>query len=540
MSQIGSSPCSCGSFGDQTVLISDVVLFCIKRKSNRPSSSSSSSTTTSSSRIYNKNAINNTGIHASIDFDEESDDMTDSFDEHWKKEKSTTTTTSTSSTKTKTIFKTRNNNNNNILPDTNDNTDFTDSQEDLENKDKEKDSIDTIVENITKSINNNNNNKHLIIKLHSEEDKLIPILPDIISYEENESSKSNFNNNDNDNYNRDGGIIIEDLVHQRAIPPEELAMLARDEEIDADDEFEEGGYDTASSLSDLEENIKSIVGGEESSTRNRVIHVLLMDGLFLLTMIPVCYISYLFPSTHLGDEQVYEYWYFNFQWSKYFLWMTSIVLGFAYVAVVTEKRNYPFHCRYKRHRDFVQLLILASLMFIISPSRTLMGPNDLEPHSIHISFVYNYFSFVIPYLLGLHYTYLDYNLFLRSVGDKFGTPSLWYTYKPKEIMTIIPIILFIVTLIVWHVYLIIADNLWEYFLIAYSIFFVILIGVSWIVRKTYYLHMHHYFIFGSMIPLSGFQNPLSSFSMGVITGITVEGVSRWSMGWLWYKGVRVL
>lgn len=47
-------------------------------------------------------------------------------------------------------------------------------------------------------------------------------------------------------------------------------------------------------------------------------------------------------------------------------------------------------------------------------------------------------------------------------------------------------------------------------------------------------------MFGCMIPLTGFQTILSLISLGAVSGIAVEGVSRWSMGFLWYRGERVL
>jgi len=277
----------------------------------------------------------------------------------------------------------------------------------------------------------------------------------------------------------------------------------------------------------------------QAAFRKRLRHVLTMDAVLLLVFLPIVYFVYFIPSTYLGDEESLKFFYYHWQWSKFVLWMVCIIIGFAYVAMITEERLYPFHCRYPRHRDFVQLLVASVFLFIIASSRTLMGPNDLTQHTSLSAFGFNYFFFA-SYLLGLHYTYLDKNMFLRSVGDKFGTPSLWYTYKVKEIFTIIPIILFIVSLIVWHCYLIIDEGLWSYYLIAYGSFLTLLIGVSLLIRRTHYLHMHHYFIFGSLIPLSAFQTILSVFSQGVITGIMVEGVSRWSMGWIYYRGVRVL
>ncbi|EGC33333.1 hypothetical protein DICPUDRAFT_154633 [Dictyostelium purpureum] len=284
-------------------------------------------------------------------------------------------------------------------------------------------------------------------------------------------------------------------------------------------------------------------------------YILMVDAVVALVFVPIVYFSYYIPNLKMDhNEEVYKYWYYNIPFSKYALWMFCVIGGFAYVSVITEKRSVPFHCRYKRHRDFFQLLFAASLWFAIGgPSRALFGRNDyivgLDDHitkntqdgySAAESFFYNYFAFFLSFLLGLHFTYLDRNLFLRSMGDKFGTPMLWKTFKASELMALIPVLLFILAMAALHIYLIIQDKLWEYFAIAYSIFFAVLIGVSLVFRKTHYLHMHHYFIFGSLVPLTGFQTVLSLISLGAVSGIAVEGVSRWSMGWLWYRGSRVL
>ncbi|GAM28389.1 hypothetical protein SAMD00019534_115650 [Acytostelium subglobosum LB1] len=354
-----------------------------------------------------------------------------------------------------------------------------------------------------------------------------------------------------DNNTTDHQVIVEDLNNQRTVQPHVSQPLVvvtshhinEDEEEcydAADDEFEEGAADSGSSTVDDVEvcQTTSSTTGVIDHTRHKtcydspdrnlsmrnVLRVLVRDAALLVFMIPVCYVCYLVPSTYLGDDKDLEFWNNNIPWSKYLLWISCITMGFAYVSVVTEERNYPFHCRYKRHRDFFQLLVVASVMFMLGPERTLMGPNDPKNHNIHIAFLYNYFAFVVPFVIGLHYTYLDHNLFLRSVGDKFGTPSLWYTYEPKELLTIIPIILTILCIIAWHIYLMIVQDVWIYFLVGYSIYFIVLIGVTMVWRKTHYLHLHHYFIFGSLIPLSAFQTIPSAICLGLITAITVEGI----------------
>ncbi|EGG14933.1 hypothetical protein DFA_10807 [Cavenderia fasciculata] len=279
---------------------------------------------------------------------------------------------------------------------------------------------------------------------------------------------------------------------------------------------------------------------KEKEKKKKKKNVLLSDLIYLIIFIPICYLCYYLPSFYIES---FDY---LFDTSKYVLWISSIIIGYTYVNLVTESRDYPFYCRNKTHRDFIQLLIILTLMYFIAPSKALMGNSNGDSTTTttttttaNQTFIYNYVTYFIPYFIAIHFTYLDHNLLvLRKAGHKLGTPSLWKTYNFQEIIAIVPMILLVLSLLTWHLYLIAINGLWKYYLIVYGTVLSIVLTINYILAKTHYLHIHHYIIFGSLIPFTAFNNALSSFCLGVATGITVEGVSRWSMAKLWYPGIR--
>ncbi|KYQ99653.1 hypothetical protein DLAC_03590 [Tieghemostelium lacteum] len=400
----------------------------------------------------------------------------------------------------------------------------------------------------------NSNNDNTIENIAIEK-KIIDNIGNVILNSSNEIQVNNSNNNNNIPENNNSNSILSNSVIISDNDNVIIKSSSKDSimsHYDADDEYE-SQLDDDDSDSDMDpyhhrkKNQKQLEKLEKQQLerkkfRDRLFYVLLVDFILLVIFIPLVYVLYYLPSLSMGDSEVVAYWYYHFQFSKFTLWLVSISIGFAYVAMVTEGRSYPFHCRYKRSRDFFQLLLAVAILYMIGPSRTLMGPNDSlkSLNSIGKCFLYNYFSYCIPYVLGLHYTYLDKIQLLQLAGDKFGTPSLWNTFKLKELVIIVPVVIFILALVVYHCYLLVIDHLWWYFLIAYFIYFFILFFITWLLRKTHYLHMHHYFIFGSLIPFSAFQTVLSSISLGLLAGIMTEGVSRWSMGFFWYRGARTL
>eukprot|EP00026_Physarum_polycephalum_P007555 Phypoly_transcript_07618.p1 GENE.Phypoly_transcript_07618~~Phypoly_transcript_07618.p1 ORF type:complete len:443 (+),score=33.17 Phypoly_transcript_07618:147-1475(+) len=266
--------------------------------------------------------------------------------------------------------------------------------------------------------------------------------------------------------------------------------------------------------------------------------------MYLFFIIPVVYFSDKIPSTVMvtdpnwkDNDVIYDDWLQSFPWSTLVIWCITLILGFIYVANVTESRKNPF-ANQGRYVTFTKFLVALPIVFVFGPARTLFEPEEVNNPTKQ--FLANYFGFTIPFFIGLQFTYLDHILFLRYMGDKFGTPSLWKTYTFKELSVMIPIVLAISAAVFWHVYLVITSKLIVIYAIFYSIVATFFLLPTYLLRKTHYLHVHHYAIFGSLIPLAAFPNIFSMICLGLLSGIYVEGISRWSMGWFWYRGERRL
>jgi len=201
---------------------------------------------------------------------------------------------------------------------------------------------------------------------------------------------------------------------------------------------------------------------------------------------------------------------------------------------VTEQRRNPFKSRFDEYQCFLRLMLKAPFVFLCGPVRSLRGPTDSD--QTH-AFLYNA-VFLVFFFVGLQFTYLDSIMLFRRAGDKFGTPSLWKTYTSTELALIIPIIISILGCIAYQLYLIVLFGLVIWYAVFYGIVLFVLIVPTVILRKTYYLHMHHYAIFGLLIPFFAFPNFFSLSWLGVVSGVYVEGISRWGMAKWWYPGAQ--
>jgi len=261
---------------------------------------------------------------------------------------------------------------------------------------------------------------------------------------------------------------------------------------------------------------------------------------YLSLLLPITFGAFLIPSAILfrGDyvatATYWDDWIQVWPWSTFVVWVACMVAGYSFVAYVTEKRQNPFKSRFDKYQCFLRLIVKAPLVYLCGPVRSLYGPTNTD----HLpAFLFNSL-FLLFFFVGLQFTYLDSVTLFRRAGDKFGTPSLWRTYTRTELALIIPIIFGIVGCIAWQLYLIWLYTLIVWYSVFYGIVFLALILPTIIFRKTHHLHLHHYAIFGLLIPFFAFQNPFSLACLGVVTGVYVEGVSRWGMAWFWYPGAQ--
>eukprot|EP01133_Synstelium_polycarpum_P007561 gene7561-8847_t len=263
--------------------------------------------------------------------------MTDSFDEHWRKERATA---QSKKINYKQQYKHQRH-------EERDQSSSSPSSDDVD--------FDSIVNKISKSIQPQRTNMPGQDRENSDKDGVF--IEDLLMEDDRQQAVEIVNHQKNDDSNGASGDTVITLSprKQHAAGP----VILTESVEDADDEYEEGDpcHDNASDFG--EDMIMTEISGVAAmeSNRRRIISVLKMDVLYLIVLAPLCYLCYFIPSTYLGKDEDLEYWDYSMQWSKYFIWMVCIIAGFTYVSMVTEKRNYPFYCRYERHRVSIVIVV---------------------------------------------------------------------------------------------------------------------------------------------------------------------------------------
>lgn len=79
-----------------------------------------------------------------------------------------------------------------------------------------------------------------------------------------------------------------------------------------------------------------------------------------------------------------------------------------------------------------------------------------------------------------------------------------------------------------------VDLIWVFFALL-GIEFLIFIGVTCLIRRSFYLHLHHYTWAMCMIALLGVQNPFMAILIGWCNGVMIEGGARWGYDPIWKR-----
>eukprot|EP01089_Gocevia_fonbrunei_P022560 TRINITY_DN9163_c0_g1_i1.p1 TRINITY_DN9163_c0_g1~~TRINITY_DN9163_c0_g1_i1.p1 ORF type:complete len:399 (+),score=40.26 TRINITY_DN9163_c0_g1_i1:76-1272(+) len=241
----------------------------------------------------------------------------------------------------------------------------------------------------------------------------------------------------------------------------------------------------------------------------------------------------------------------DFQWSSVFLWYSLLILGYAYVAFWTCGRFSPFSNRKQRHRDIFYLLIVGFFLFFLAPIFTISGRvnpdtattsftdsifHNIHEDSIAFSVIYNFFCYIIPFWIGIHYTYLDKLSPINKLGVKFHE-GRWRQYTRNEALVIFTLILFALIYFGVHIWLLFVEGfvVVMFYCVIYVCFACVLylISLYGIIFEKYVFYPNHYFVALVLIPFTRFENPFSAIGQGLLVGVFVEGVARWNFGSLW-------
>jgi hypothetical protein len=150
-------------------------------------------------------------------------------------------------------------------------------------------------------------------------------------------------------------------------------------------------------------------------------------------------------------------------------------------------------------------------------------------YSLWQVFWYNYIC-VLVFFLGLNFTHMGktplskINLKIESI-KKF-TKGIWIAF--------IVILLITAANFGYAFYLYAQSGILFMYLTVMALELGFVIIVSLILRKTHYFHFHHY-VWGCFIMmLTGYQNIYISMLSFLVSGIMIEGVSRWGCDRWWY------
>ncbi|KAJ5069340.1 lccl domain protein [Anaeramoeba ignava] len=262
-------------------------------------------------------------------------------------------------------------------------------------------------------------------------------------------------------------------------------------------------------------------------------------GLIILAIIT--FISMAIPSTKVTKLGIYND---HIQWSKFAFWNLMLITGFSYVACINNHRKNPFKGRGNRgYSEFFKLILIAQPLFWIAPIFVIAGKNDpddpfnLLPRSYLSLVAYNFFSIALFYLIGLQFTHLDTGI-LHEIGNLVVFPKKWKLMNWKHILTVFIILIVILVFISVQFYFYFAKFTIPPTKIWLSSWFggiILIILISFLLRKTHETHLHHYFIFGYLMIFNCHFHPISSISMGYCAGVFTEGISTWFVAPIWKK-----
>lgn len=223
----------------------------------------------------------------------------------------------------------------------------------------------------------------------------------------------------------------------------------------------------------------------------------------------------------------------------HFLWM--VTLGVFYVNAVTERRPTIVTDRWGTMSNFRKIVGGSAILWWLGPAYTLSEDmcvgTAMQMQDTYLGVLLrgvvlrSLIFFFFPFLLGLHWTYLDNNPVLGQIectraGFSRMSASAWTSL----------IIAFFICLaaVAGNVYYISVQpgTPVVFVLLGYAAAFLLVVAAAMLfvrIQQTHHVHLHHYQIFYLLMPLcTARDNYLASACQGVCMGIAVEGSTRWS------------
>eukprot|EP00744_Colponema_vietnamica_P020069 GILI01028484.1.p1 GENE.GILI01028484.1~~GILI01028484.1.p1 ORF type:complete len:296 (-),score=62.64 GILI01028484.1:200-1087(-) len=200
--------------------------------------------------------------------------------------------------------------------------------------------------------------------------------------------------------------------------------------------------------------------------------------------------------------------------------MCLMFWGHIFVAGFVLKRSNPLKSRYRNYNELYKLWFSAPFIYFLC-SRSV--------YSLVSSSWAATFTLLLSYLVGLHFTYFDNSTTLQALGCKFPIPSQWHTITGQEFTALLACLTVTLSIVTYHAYLIVKAGLAFAYLLGYAAGVLLFVLTSLRLAHSHYTHMHHYFLFGVLLPLTNFPHLFSVACQGLFFGVFVEGIAVWGM-----------
>jgi hypothetical protein len=235
------------------------------------------------------------------------------------------------------------------------------------------------------------------------------------------------------------------------------------------------------------------------------------------------------------------FYYGQLAWSKLLLWLALMPGGYAYVALGPyNRRTHPFASRADGGAgpyQLARLLGLAAVMAWAAPLRTLAAVGDANadnlltpgwPASPAAVVAYNYGVYVLPFLAGCNYWYLDQIPTLNRMFYTLTWPPSVGRYRGTDWAVLAAIVGVAAALVGFHLWALAVTGLLVYYGPAFLVVLAALVaGATLAPRLGRHLHLHHYTLFGVLLMFTPFQNPVSAIVQAALAGFFVDGVASW-------------
>jgi hypothetical protein len=146
-------------------------------------------------------------------------------------------------------------------------------------------------------------------------------------------------------------------------------------------------------------------------------------------------------------------------------------------------------------------------------------------------FHYNYFIWTVAFFIGLQFTHADVG-FMQQFTLDWSVMKNWPWWMWCIFVGLLLLIFSILAYLFFLYYTIGFLTIYLGLLVAVIGAFA---GITFLLRKNYNLHFHHYVLGMFVMTFSCYQNAFVTVLHGIFNGIMIEGASRWGYDPIWEK-----